>query len=74
MKEHGMNNTLQVWQYFEDSFHNIAKSISKTVVTWQDPFSSGLSQSKDTLVQVWIYDTTTLQAVKKKMNFDSISI
>jgi hexosaminidase len=59
MKQHGMHNETQLFDYFQTKLLNI---VARTKIVWQEVFNLGLTLPRDTIVDVWKgYDNMTIQ-------------
>eukprot|EP00934_Nitzschia_sp_Nitz4_P004712 Nitzschia sp. Nitz4//scaffold13_size275219//168172//169779//NITZ4_000887-RA/size275219-processed-gene-0.163-mRNA-1//-1//CDS//3329536053//4702//frame0 len=56
MKEHGMNTTVELYEYFETKLLRIVDTFDKTPIVWQEVFNLNLSITPDTIVDVWKSD------------------
>jgi hexosaminidase len=63
MKQHGMHNETQLFDYFETKLLDSVVGLGRTKIVWQEVFNLGLTlATKDTIVDVWKgYDTVTIQ-------------
>jgi hexosaminidase len=62
MKEHGMNRTVELYEYFETRLLNIVASLDKTPIVWQEVFNLNLTIPNNTIIDVWKgFDKYTIQ-------------
>ncbi|KAL3920218.1 MAG: hypothetical protein SGILL_003369 [Bacillariaceae sp.] len=62
MKEHNMNETVQLYEYFETRLLKIVEDLDKTPVVWQEVFNLNLTITPNTVVDVWKgFDRYTIQ-------------
>jgi hexosaminidase len=53
MKDHRMNQTVELYEYFETRLLKIVSSFNKTPVVWQEVFNLNLTITPDTIIDVW---------------------
>eukprot|EP00537_Pseudo-nitzschia_pungens_P005599 CAMPEP_0172367440 /NCGR_PEP_ID=MMETSP1060-20121228/21354_1 /TAXON_ID=37318 /ORGANISM="Pseudo-nitzschia pungens, Strain cf. cingulata" /LENGTH=655 /DNA_ID=CAMNT_0013091675 /DNA_START=97 /DNA_END=2061 /DNA_ORIENTATION=+ len=62
MKAHGMNETVELYEYFETRLLQIVANFEKTPIVWQEVFNLNLTITPNTIVDVWKgFDASTLQ-------------
>jgi hexosaminidase len=62
MKQHKMNKTVELYEYFETRLLKIVSSLGKTPIVWQEVFNLNLTVPKNTIVDVWKgFDKYTIQ-------------
>lgn len=53
MKDHGMEETVELYEYFETKLLFIVDQFCKTPIVWQEVFDLNLTIPKNTVVDVW---------------------
>jgi hexosaminidase len=62
MKEHNMNSTVDLYDYFETRLLRIVEKVEKTPIVWQEVFNLNLTIPNNTIVDVWKgFDTQTIE-------------
>jgi hexosaminidase len=62
MKNHHMNETVQLYGYFETNLLKTVAKLQKTPIVWQEVFTLNLTITPNTIVDVWKgFDVYTIQ-------------
>jgi hexosaminidase len=62
MTDHDMNETVQLYEYFETQLLQIVAGFDKTPIVWQEVFNLNLTITANTIVDVWKgFDKYTIQ-------------
>jgi hexosaminidase len=62
MTDHHMNETVQLYEYFETQLLQIVSDLDKTPIVWQEVFNLNLTVTPNTIVDVWKgFDKYTIQ-------------
>jgi hexosaminidase len=62
MTDHHMNETVQLYEYFETHLLQIVAGLDKTPIVWQEVFNLNLTITANTIVDVWKgFDRYTIQ-------------
>jgi hexosaminidase len=62
MKDHKMNKTVELYEYFETRLLEIVSGLGKTPIVWQEVFNLNLTIPNNTIIDVWKgFDKYTIQ-------------